>query len=649
MKKAVFLFLIIFLLSSCVNVIDNKDNMQATIMPSTTPETGDLAETPTDVPAKEETPTQEINEPQYTIYVSPNGNDSNPGTAEKPLASIQQARDLIREFSSNMEKSISVIVHGGTYSIVEPIQFTEEDSGKNGFDIIYQAFENETPRFSGGIEITNWESVPDSNLWKTTLHDVDLFRQLYVNGKRAQRAVSQTQITGTGWVSGERRERDGISVTSSKIPDIARPQDLELHWINDWKDFRLLVNDIEENDNGTKTIWMKQPYYEIALGMENWIPKYNVPFYLENAFELLDEPGEWYFNSETNNLYYWPQSNETLENTNFVIPQTEVLLEISGRGVGGEVQNLVFKGLTFEHASWTRASKIGTFGWQAQNLIVNHQGRSDMTLAHVKLNSAKNVLFEKCRFEHLGGVGLHLNNNVHEITVKGNLFTDISDAAIVIGHWDHNFIEYIHEKEPNNLLIANNLIKDTGVEYWGAPAITAYYVNNVKIVNNEISNVPYTGISIGWGWAYHLESTTSHDNIVARNLITDTAQIARDAGGIYTLGQQPGTLIEDNVIRRMKNDYACLYTDEGSAFITLQSNVCDSTPEWMSAWIDTVHDIHYLNNYTNTYNMNNNGININIENTIHVSGQNWPDEAQDIIDNAGLEVPYSYLHDWINN
>jgi hypothetical protein len=598
-------------------------------------------------------------EPKYIFHVLVNGNDANPGTADKPFATIEHARDVIRTISSNMQSSIMVYVHGGTYSISQPIQFTTNDSGQNGYDIIYRAEEGENPILSGGINVVGWEKVPDSQLWKTTLQDVKGFRQLYMNGVRAQRAASPEPVTGIRWAAGDFSDRDGIVMSSSKLPDFAHPQDLELHWIYDWKDMRLLVTDIEKNADGTKTILMKQPYYSYALWMgtgqnntHQWFPKYEVPFYLENAFELLDEPSEWYYNPDTHELFYMPRDGEDMSTANVIIPQTQNLIEISGGIVGQEVHNLVFDGLSFAYAGWTRASEIGTFGGQAQSLIVREGWGAydqEMTPAHVQINSAHDIHFERCRFEHLGAVGLDINNNVYDVTVQGNLFHDISDGAIVIGHWNHVYITSpsIQVASHDNL-IANNLITDVGVEYWGAPAITAYYVNNMQIVHNEISNVPYTGISVGWGWSGVPDSTTSHDNHIANNLISDLMQRARDGGGIYTLGQQPGTMIEGNIIRRMKGDYGCFYTDEGSAFITLQNNVCDTAPEWLDVWINTIHDNHVLNSYTNVQKMRNKGVNIKIENTVYINGQAWTPEAQAIIDNAGLELAYSYLHDWLN-
>jgi hypothetical protein len=482
---------------------------------------------------------------------------------------------------------------------------------------------------------------------------------VYLNEVRAQRAASPEPVTGIRWAAGDFSDRDGIVMSSSKLPDFAHPQDLELHWIYDWKDMRLLVTDIEKNADGTKTIWMKQPYYSYALWMgtgqnntHQWFPKYEVPFYLENAFELLDEPSEWYYNPDTHELFYMPRDGEDMSTANVIIPQTQNLIEISGGIVGQEVHNLVFDGLSFAYAGWTRASDIGTFGGQAQSLIVREGWGAydqEMTPAHVQINSAHDIHFERCRFEHLGAVGLDINNNVYDVTVQGNLFHDISDGAIVIGHWNHVYITSpsIQVASHNNL-IANNLITDVGVEYWGAPAITAYYVNNMQIVHNEISNVPYTGISVGWGWSNVPDSTTSHDNHVTNNLITNLMLRARDGGGIYTLGQQPGTTVEGNVIRRMKGDYACLYTDEGSAFITLQNNVCDTAPEWLDIWNKTIHDNHILNTFTNVRKTRNNGVNIQIENTVYINGQAWTPEAQAIIDNAGLESAYSYLHEWLN-
>jgi len=358
------------------------------------------------------------NEPEYIFHVAVNGNDANPGTADEPFATIEHARDVIRTISPNMQSSIVVYIHSGTYSISQPIIFTTSDSGQNGYDIIYRAADGETPILSGGLNVINWERITDSQLWKAKVENVKDFRQLYINGVRAERAASSKPVTGIRWAKGNFSDRDGIVMLPSNLPEILHPQNLELHWIYDWKDMRLPVIDIGQNTDGTKTIWMKQPYFSYALWMgtganntHQWFPKYNVPFYLENAFELLDEQGEWYFNSDTRELFYMPRDGEDMKTANVVIPKTQNLIEITGGIVGQEVHNLVFDGLSFAYAGWTRASEKGTFGWQAQDLIVSPAWgdySQEMTPAHIQVNSAHDIRFERCRFEHLGAVGLYL-------------------------------------------------------------------------------------------------------------------------------------------------------------------------------------------------------------------------------------------------
>jgi hypothetical protein len=253
---------------------------------------------------------------------------------------------------------------------------------------------------------------------------------------------------------------------------------------------RLLVEDVEQNADGTKTIWMVQPWYSHALSMKfeggenhQWIPAYDIPFYFENALELLDEPGEWYYNPAAHELFYLPREGEDLKTVSVIIPQTQTLFEIRGDAFGKEVHHLVFEGLSFQYAGWTRANERGAFGHQAQQLLTS-PGWCDecleMTPAHVNVNYAHDIRLERCRFEHLGAVGLDLNNDVYDVTVQGNLFRDISDGAIVVGHWLHVYENPLKVARKN--LIANNLITDVGVEYWGAPAITAYYVNHLQIL-----------------------------------------------------------------------------------------------------------------------------------------------------------------------
>ena len=589
-------------------------------------------------------------EVEYIIHVSVDGDDANDGSPEHHLATIAQAQKIVRMINDDMTGPIKVIVHDGVHLIGSPLDFTEADSGSNGYQVSYEAPPGETPILSGGADVYGWAQVADSPLWKVTLPaGTENFRQLYVNGRRASRASIEKQLVGLRYATDEDGNPDGIILPANSLPEIAVPSDLELHWVNEWKDMRLKVVSIDDNPDGTKTIWMLQPYYSQALdmGKEMWnpIPAFDASFSVENAFELLSVPGEWFYDEPTRTLYYWPLENETLNTVQAVIPQHLTLLKIQGGGIGHEAHDLVFSGLTFAYTNWTRASEIGTFGWQAQVLITGDH--LEMTPAHVEVESAKNITLERNKFIHMGAAGLHLGNNTSDIQITGNLFYDISDTAMIIGSWDNVELETSTELQPRAITIANNMIDKVGAEYRGAAGINAYYVEDILITHNELSNLPYSGISLGWGWSAYPNSTTCNSNTISYNSISDIAQVARDAGGIYTLGQMPDTKIQGNVIRRMTGTYACLYPDEGSAFIEFRDNVCDSTPQWLHLWKSTIHDIQISNTYTNIFPSENAGINISIDTVNQVSGQDWPEGSLSIIQEAGLESNYLYLKLWL--
>lgn len=129
-----------------------------------------------------------------------------------------------------------------------------------------------------------------------------------------------------------------------------------------------------------------------------------------------------------------------------------------------------------------------------------------------------------------------------------------------------------------DLNITNNLITNVSNEDWGCVGIGAGFVKNIKICHNEISEVSYTGISMGWGWNQQVCSMSN--NLIKGNLIHHYAKHMYDTAGIYTLGSQPHSFIEENVVRDIyspsyahdPNHWFYLYTDEGSSYITVRNN-----------------------------------------------------------------------------
>jgi hypothetical protein len=326
----------------------------------------------------------------------------------------------------------------------------------------------------------------------------------------------------------------------------------------------------------------------------------NSPFYLTNAMELLDEPGEWYHDIRTHKLYYYPKSGENINEA--IVPAIETLVQVEGT-LDREVGNIIFKNITFSHTTWMRPSEKGHVPLQAgmyateayridpqivrgdNNCKLDNQVWLERAPAAVEVKSSNNISFENCHFEHLGYSGLDYVYGDQGGKVQNCSFTDIAGNGILVGsvsppaHETH--IPYVPHDERelcDGQQIINNMITDVTNEDWGCVGICAGYVSNINIEHNDISEVSYMGISLGWGW--NQTFNRMHNNRVFANHIWHYAMHMYDVSGIYTLGVQPKTVISDNYIHDIYHPsyvhdptwWFYLYTDEGSSYITVKNN-----------------------------------------------------------------------------
>ena len=323
------------------------------------------------------------------------------------------------------------------------------------------------------------------------------------------------------------------------------------------------------------------------------------PFYLTNAKELLDESGEWYHDIRAHKLYYMPRQGETIREA--IVPVLETLVDVIG-SAERPVRNITMKGVTFAHTTWMRPSEKGHVPLQAgmylteayklrpqidrpNNHKLDNQGWLGRADAAVELRYAEDVNFDRCRFEHLGGSGLDYVFACRRGTTTHCTFTDIAMNGYVCGSFSPEGLETHLPYAPTDFrevctgqTVSDCDFHDVTNEDWGCVAIAAGYVNGITIDHNTIHDVSYTGISLGWGW--NRDSVCMRDNRVHANLIYNYAQHMYDCAGIYTLGNQPGTIISENVVRDIAkpsyvhdpNHWFYLYTDEGSSNITIRDN-----------------------------------------------------------------------------
>jgi len=267
------------------------------------------------------------------------------------------------------------------------------------------------------------------------------------------------------------------------------------------------------------------------------------------------------------------------------------------------VEHLAFRGIRFAHTTWLRPSQAGHVPLQAGMFMLeacrlkpkgtverpklDNQAWLGRPPGGVSVINANHISFERCRFEHMASAGLDFQSGTHDDLIEGCVFRDLGGNGMQLGKFADPGLEThiaYNPKDEREICthetIANNLVTDCGTEDWGCVGISAGYVRQTAIQHNEVSNQPYTGISLGWGWT-KLTNCMS-DNVVYANHIHHVATRLGDTAGIYTLSAQPGTVVSENAIHDIvmspyvpdPNHWFYLYLDEGSSFITVRDNWC---------------------------------------------------------------------------
>jgi hypothetical protein len=583
--------------------------------------------------------------PSVHYYVSPTGSDRNPGTISQPFRTLDHARLTVQGVNKHMSGDIFVSLRGGTYPLSQTLAFEPGDSGTNGYNIIYEAYAGEKPVISGGQTITVW-SLHDhtKNIWQATVGTKLQTRQLYVNGVRAIRARSSGGLPGR-----VTQTSTGYTTTDTSLQHWRTPNALEFVYTGAsansgaaWVEPRCGVASISGTARLT-TIRMKQPCYTNAYAVKLEGQTITQPTYLENAYELLNQAGEWYLDHSAGVLYYIPRPGENMLTAMVVAPVIETLVSGSGT-LEQPVHNIAFKGITFAYATWLQTSgNDGFVEVQANEHYVGSSGYIappglEFPQGNVSFQGAKALRFERDIFIHLGNAGLRLWNGSQNNVVIGNVFTDISATGVLIGD-----VELGDPPLDTGNQVIDNYIHDVAVEYHGGVGLFGGWLANTIFSHNEIANLPYSGISLGWGWSSYVSA--AHHNIIEDNLIYNIVQLLGDGGGIYLNGQtiQPTSIVRGNYIHDQGDDSGAIYPDEGSTDWDINNNVMASVPQWLFIWSASIHDVTIHENYSDTYSFTDASTNTTLSNDPLVTDGNWPAAALNIMKHAGIETTYQSI------
>ena len=552
------------------------------------------------------------------IWISPKGSDFNDGTRQSPKATLtsalRQAREWRRTEDNRIQGGITIYMEGGTYAFYEPVFIRPEDSGTKESPTIIRSVGDEKVILSGGISINGWKK--QGKVW---VADVPVFngrpldfRQLWVNGKKAVRARDVEDFEKMNRICSVDEKNEILYVPAVSIRRLidnkgnlkAKYAELVLHQM--WCVANLRIRSVEVQGDSA-AIRFHQP--ESRIQFEHPWPRpmvttdgHNSAFYLTNARELQDVPGEWYHDIDARKIYYYPREGEKIQEAEVIVPAVETLVRVEGT-LDRPVCHIRFEKITFSYTTWMRPSEKGHVPLQAgmyltdgyridpkmQRNYLNHpldnQGWLGRPAAAVRVVAARQIDFERCRFEHLGSTGLDYEEAVQGGVVRGCLFRDIAGNGLLVGsfspaaHETHLPYDPADRREVCTQQQINNCyFTEIGNEDWGCLAIAVGYVGDVNIEHNEISEVPYSGISLGWGWTQTVNCM--RNNRVHANLIHHYAKHMYDVAGIYTLGSQPKSYVTENCVHSIykpgyvhdPNHWFYLYTDEGSSFITVRDN-----------------------------------------------------------------------------
>lgn len=597
--------------------------------------------------------------PVFHVAPPPLGDDRNPGTAAAPFGSLDAARVAVRNFRTTHRDLGDIVVElqGGRYELTRPVRFEPADSGRPGSRVIYRAAPGGMPILSGGRHVTHWTS-DDHGGWQASVGAGVDFRQLWIGDRRGVRA--RTPNVGQTFTLPNEKAEDGFDLLRVDATGwTARTNEVELAVSIAWMHKRLRIARLNDlTDRTLVRAVIAAPEWDAVTHQPQGDRVYkHRAYWLENAPEFLDAPGEFYLDRARGIVRYRPRLDEDVAALEIVRPELETLIELAGTP-DAPVSDLTFEGLTFAHTGWTRPNQFGFVDVQANSLVpadsaaahdpqYRHEQRKDRVPAAFQATTADRIVVRGCRFAQLGGTGVMFTHGGNDNVIEGNAFVDLAAGGIEFGE------DAVHPTNPRLFprrnRIGNNLLVHLGQDYFGSVAILGYYTEGSIIAHNEIVSVPYTAISQGWGWGLPPAPEGLGNNRILANRVSNLMRRLDDGGALYTTDRQPGSEIAHNFIEdvrppnRETKAGGAIYLDQCSEGFHVHHNVVTGVLSWLNIWNPNIRGNRVDANYADTTVQRNDGTNNVVEPVQLLTAKRWPGEAEKIATNAGLEPAWTAI------
>lgn len=512
---------------------------------------------------------------QTDFYLSPNGSDAWSGTlsspnehrTDGPFATLERARDAVRDLKKKKSTDITVLVREGTYQLTKTVVFGLEDSGGDDSTVIYAAYPGERPVFSSGLELKGWKKVRGElpGLLKETQGKVlvadvsDRFFTLYDAKGMLPRARSAGFIPLAGG------SRNMLHFPESRLKNWSNVEDVEIivrphhAWIVNVLPLASVDEEKQIAHTSIDATYAMNKLHFLKTTESCWV---------ENALEELDEPGEWVLNTKEGKVYLWPRGESSV-----IAPQLIELLRIEGEidEKGSRdipVRNLCFRGLTFMHGD--------RYTLTPDDAGLQHDwDMLDKANALVRLRGTENCTIEQCNFAHSGSGAIRMDLHGQENKISGNHIEYMGGAGILLCGYGPGTKD-VNRKN----LVYNNHIHHTGRIYSHSPGIMVWQSGENRVANNLVHHTPYTGIILSGCMTDfftrqgrelcrtirryeigdlpkrpQLEDVRpylhTHDNLVEYNEIHHTMEMLGDGNAIYIRGAGAGNVIRRNYVHHL--------------------------------------------------------------------------------------------------
>jgi len=501
-----------------------------------------------------------------TLYADAGAKTGGAGSASAPFGTGDEIMAGILAKAAEASYDITVQMKGGDYRISRTMTLDAAGVGMLGSTVQFICEDEKEARFCAWVPVTGFTetTVNGVTAWAAALPRVRgeilypnqcfsaagerLERPRYPEGEEelmvqlVDRTISSVQWNESMNLFGYRDEA---------IETFSRPEDIQIHMFHYWNDERLEIGSIDkENNQITTKTNSSMAFIEYTKG---------APYYFDNVYEMLKQPGQFYVDKKENKLLYIPKAGEKIDECTLYASDISVILTIDGCHGTEETPAVSFRNIGFVGSDWKNTTRASS------------QAASDIHGA-VRINNSSYIKFDNCVFTSIGDYALEIQNGVSHLDVTHCTFKDIGAGGITI--YGVNTVPVTDEVN-HDLTITDNYIGSYGRVHANGIGIVLRYAYDCTLSHNEITDGYYSGISVGWSWGYNPHATSNI--LVEKNHIYNIGQYKlSDMGGIYTLGLQPGTVLRGNLIHNVysRTDKAWgLYTDEGSTDILIENNI----------------------------------------------------------------------------